>query len=125
MIGLFASALLLGEVIAETRLRAGMIIEPVHVAGEASDTERFLGRQVTRTIFPGRAVTLADTKEPDLVERNAIVRIVARKGPLKIETMGRSLGAGATGDEIMVMNMESRRTISATIIGPSTVEVRL
>ncbi|MEM9234496.1 MAG: flagellar basal body P-ring formation chaperone FlgA, partial [Pseudomonadota bacterium] len=85
----------------------------------------FVGRQTTKTIFPGRVISLADTREADLVIRNGIVRVQARKGPLTIETKGRALGAGAAGDEILVMNIESRRTVTATITGPGIVEVAL
>ena len=125
MIELFATSLLLGNVVAETRLRTGMIIEPVHVSGEGADVDPLVGRQVTRTIFPGRTVTYADTKEPDLVERNNVVRIIGRKGPLTVETKGRALGAGTTGEEITVINLESRRTVIGRITGPNQVEVDL
>ncbi|MEM9422660.1 MAG: flagellar basal body P-ring formation chaperone FlgA [Pseudomonadota bacterium] len=125
MIELLATSLLLGNVVAETRLRTGMIIEPAHVSGDASDIDPLVGRQVVRTIFPGRTLTYADTKEPNLVERNNVVRIIGRKGPLVVETKGRSLGAGTSGEEVTVINLESRRTVVGRIIGPNQVEVDL
>lgn len=125
MIGLLAALLLTGEVTAQARLPVGTVIEPVHLAGAPAETAPLIGRQVTKTIFPGRAVALADTKEADLVTRNGIVRVIAKKGPLTIETKGRALGTGSAGDEILIMNIDSRRTITAVITGPGTVEVAL
>jgi flagella basal body P-ring formation protein FlgA len=117
--------LLAGEVTADVRLPAGTIVEPTHLSGAPEDTAALVGRQMRRTVFPGRPVGLEDTKVPDLVERNGLVRIVARKGPLRVETRGRSLGAGGEGEEILVMNLESRRTVAARIVGPGLVEVGL
>lgn len=125
MISLLAALLFAGEVTAQARLPVGTVIEPIHLAGSATDTQMLIGRQTTKTIFPGRTISLADTREADLVIRNGIVRVQARKGPLTIETKGRALGAGAAGDEILVMNIESRRTVTAIITGPGIVEVAL
>lgn len=125
MISLLAAIFLFGDVTAQSRIPAGTVIEPVHLSGAEADVAPLLGRQAARTIFPGRAVTYADTREADLVERNGIVRVIARKGPLKVETKGRALGAGAAGQEILVMNLDSRRTITAVIVGPGLVEVAL
>ncbi|WP_370335911.1 flagellar basal body P-ring formation chaperone FlgA [Parvularcula marina] len=125
MISLLAALFLTGDVTAQTRLPAGTVIEPIHVSGAASDTDPFIGRQMTRTVFEGRVLSYTDTKEADLVDRNGIVRIIAKKGPLTIETKGRALGTGAAGDEILVMNLESRRTVTAIITGPGTVQVTL
>ncbi|WOI52689.1 flagellar basal body P-ring formation chaperone FlgA [Parvularcula sp. LCG005] len=125
MIGAMIIALLAGPVTAEARVPAGTIIDASYINGAPADVAELTGRQAVRTLYPGRTITLADTKEPDLVDRNGLVRIVARKGPLAIETKGRSLGAGTRGEEILVMNLESRRTITARIVGPGLVEVDL
>ncbi len=121
----FLSLLLMGEVTVLEPLRPGTRLEPHHLEGAPDDIDRLIGRELTKSIYPGRRVTMADTKIPDMVERNSVVRMFGRKGPLRIETKGRALGAGTQGDEIMVMNLESRRTVNARIVGPNTVEVDL
>lgn len=125
MIEIILTFLFVGDATANTRLPVGTVIEAVHVSGADEEVDPLLGRQTTKTIFPGRIVTLADTREADLVSRNGIVRILARKGVLTVETKGRALGAGAAGDEILVINLESRRTLTATIVGPGIVEVSI
>lgn len=117
--------LLAGPVFAGERLPAGTVLEPVHMSGDPGDVSYFVGREVKRTIYPGKQIAFTDTKEADLVQRNSLVRIIARKGPLRLETQGRALGAGTEGMVIRVMNLESKRTIMATIVGENTVEVEL
>jgi flagella basal body P-ring formation protein FlgA len=66
-----------------------------------------------------------DTPPPQraahLVERNAIVTMEYRKGALTILAEGRALGAGGMDDRVRVMNMSSRTTIEARIIGAGRV----
>lgn len=126
MINILAlSFLIIGDVTAPSRIGAGTVLEESQLRGAPADVQALVGRQLTRTIFPGRTVTLADTKPADLVHRNDIVRIVGVKGPLRVETKGRALGEGAEGKEILVMNLESRRTVTGIIVGPNLVEVPL
>lgn len=125
MISLCAALLLFGEVVAEGRIPVGTVIEAGHLSGSEQDISRLVGRQTTRTIFPGRTISYGDTREADLVSRNGIVRLIARKGPMVIETKGRALDSGTRGDEILVMNLDSRRTLSGVITAPGVVEVML
>ncbi|WP_036767166.1 flagellar basal body P-ring formation chaperone FlgA [Parvularcula oceani] len=123
MIGL-AAALILTGAIAEARLPAGTVIEPVHVSGCAEPCA-LVGRQLRRTVFAGRELSLADTKPRDLVGRNARVTLIAIKGAMRLEAEGRALGAGAQGDEVTVMNTESRRVVTGIVVAPGVVEVSL
>jgi flagella basal body P-ring formation protein FlgA len=56
-----------------------------------------------------------------LVERNAIVTMEYRKGALTILAEGRALGAGGLNDRVRVMNMSSRVTIDARVVGAGRV----
>lgn len=111
------------EVTAVTRLPAGTVLDPTHLAGPQTEVDALVGRQVARSVFEGQTIGPAATKPADMVARNSLVRVIAVKGPLRIETRGRSLGAGALGDEVMVLNLDSKRTITARVVGPNEVEV--
>ncbi|MBB4659631.1 flagellar basal body P-ring formation chaperone FlgA [Parvularcula dongshanensis] len=115
--------LMSGAVLAESRLPAGTVIEASHVSGCQAPCA-LVGRQLTRTVFEGREVVLGDTKMPDLVQRNALVTLVARKGAMRLEAEGRALGAGGEGEEISVMNTATRRVVSGTVLASGLVEVR-
>ena len=107
---------------ATTRLPAGTVIEPAHVASCAEPCA-LVGRQLDRTVYAGRPLTLADTRAPDALRRNDRVTLLFRHGPLTLEAKGRSLGAGPVGAVIDVMNEESRRVVAARIVGPGLVAV--
>ncbi|MGV6819229.1 MAG: flagellar basal body P-ring formation chaperone FlgA [Parvularcula sp.] len=118
-------ALFAGPVYADERLPAGTVLEEAYLSGEPQDVQALVGRETIRTIYPGKPILRTQTKEADLIERNDLVRIIAKRGALRIETQGRALGAGTIGTEIRVMNLESKRTIVATIAGDGIVEVSL
>ena len=65
----------------------------------------------------GRALSRpADPREPArapaLVERNAVVRMSYRSGPLRIVTEGRALDRAAAGEPVRVMNLTSKQTVT-------------
>lgn len=74
-----------------------------------------VGLQTRITIYEGRPVKANLLRQPILVNRNQIVRIVYQRGALRIVTEGRSLDQGSAGDLIRVMNLDSRNTVTALI----------
>ena len=46
------------------------------------------------------------------------------KGPLAIKTEGRALEPGGMGSRIRVMNMASKRTVTAIVIAADTVRTK-
>ena len=83
----------------------------VNTPGAASRIDQVLGREARRTIFQGRPIFLSDVAAPALIERNQIVLLVFRAGGLSIETEGRAMERGASGDRIRVLNLSSRTTV--------------
>jgi flagella basal body P-ring formation protein FlgA len=49
--------------------------------------------------------------------------MVAQAPGMTITTTGRALEGGAIGDVIQVMNLQSKKTIQATVTGSSMVQV--
>lgn len=119
MIGVLANA-----GVAQVRLPAGTVIEAVHVAGCDAPCA-LVGRQLSRTVFAGRAFSVADTQEPDVVERNERVALILHRGSMRLEAKGRSLGAGPIGGQVDVMNDESRRVVTGIVVATGVVEVAL
>ena len=60
-------------------------------------------------------IRLADAAGDERDRRNQIVRIAYDTGALRIEAEGRALSEGAAGDLVRVMNLSSRKTISAVV----------
>lgn len=108
---------------ARVTLRPGTVIGQGDVEGPARAVAAAIGQEVRRAVFAGRPVGSADLGPPTLVHRNAIVTMVYRHGPLAIRTEGRALEAGTEGARVRVLNLESRKPVTATVRGPALVEV--
>ena len=109
------------QVDAARTLRIGSIVAAGDLTGPS---EAMIGLEVRRTVFAGHPVTASDLGPPTLVRRNEIVTIAYRSGAIALRTEGRALGAGGKGELVEVMNLASRRTLRAVIVGLRAVEVR-
>lgn len=89
-----------------------------------SGGEEYLGLEVTRNIRKGSRIDRAFLREPHIVKRNERITLVFVQGRLRLETTGRSLGGGALGDRVTIMNMDSRQKVVGYVSGPGRVEVR-
>ena len=118
------AALAMSEVIALKPLPRGTILtEDAVAAGAGTDLAPFLGKQLTRPAFEGRAIRLSDLAAPDLVARQSPVTVVFRRGALRLSVPGRSLGAGAGGEVVTVLIEGRRAPVRARVTGPGIVEV--
>ncbi|MFM7442840.1 MAG: flagellar basal body P-ring formation chaperone FlgA, partial [Tabrizicola sp.] len=70
-----------------------------------------------------KPVRLGDLGPPTLVERNQPVTLVYLSGGLAISTEGRALARGSVGDEVRVMNLGSRNTVTGRVGPDGTVYV--
>jgi flagellar basal body P-ring formation protein FlgA len=112
------------SVVATRTIRAKALIAPedltlvsAELPGALSDPEAAVGQEARVAIYAGKPVRPGDLGPPTLVDRNQLVRLVYVTGGLAISTEGRALGRGSDGDEIRVMNLGSRNTVSGRI-GP-------
>jgi flagellar basal body P-ring formation protein FlgA len=85
--------------------------------GALSDPEQAVGLEARVAIYAGKPVRPGDLGPPTLVERNQLVTLVYLSGGLAISTEGRALARGSEGDEVRVMNLGSRSTVTGRI-GP-------
>ncbi len=85
--------------------------------GALSDPEQAVGLEARVAIYAGKPVRPGDLGPPTLVERNQLVTLVYLSGGLAISTEGRALARGSEGDEVRVMNLGSRNTVTGRI-GP-------
>ncbi|WP_210163422.1 flagellar basal body P-ring formation chaperone FlgA [Lutibaculum baratangense] len=121
--------------ILQRQVRRGETISPADVAFERmplSAAPAGAVRQITdvvgmsaRTALRAGAPVPADRlMEPILVGRNEPVTIIYRNAGLVLTVRGRSLGDGARGHLITVMNSQSKRTVEAVVSGPGQVVVQ-
>ena len=100
-----------------------LVFKNVAVLGALSDPAEVVGQEARVALYAGRPVRPGDIGPPALVERNDLVKLIFRHGVLSIETEGRSLGRGAEGEFIRVMNLSSRATVTGRITADGSIEV--
>lgn len=127
-------------VTAVTEISPGVVLQASHLAVDRQprsgnspsvSAESLIGRTARRRIDEGRLISLSDVKtapksisDPYVIRARAAVRIVARKGTLKVfANDGEALQNGRIGDLIRVRNSRSRRIISAKVISSTEVQV--
>ena len=82
-----------------------------------------VGKEARRSLYADRPIHGQEIGPITLVERNARVTMRFRNGAMELTTVGRALEAGAMGQLIRVMNLDSRRTIHGRVSGPEAVDV--
>jgi flagellar basal body P-ring formation protein FlgA len=82
-----------------------------------------VGLAVRRPLQAGELIRAADLAKPDLIQRNDMVTIVYQAPGLLLTLRGKAADAGAMGDTISVLNIQSKRTVQGTITGPGQVTI--
>jgi flagella basal body P-ring formation protein FlgA len=112
------------SLVATRTIRAKSLIAPEDLAlvsaelpGALSDPGQAVGLEARVAIYAGKPVRPGDLGPPTLIERNQLVTLVYLSGGLAISTEGRALARGSEGDEVRVMNLGSRNTVTGRV-GP-------
>ena len=118
------------SVVAARTIRSQAILTPEDVAmvpadlpGALADPDSVIGQESRVVLYAGRPIRAADIGPAALVERNQIVTVYYRQGPLNIAMEGRILARAAVGDRIRVMNLESRNTVTGTVTADGSILV--
>lgn len=90
-----------------------------------SDPASLVGFVAKRTIQPGQIISRRDLRQATLVHRSDIVTVLARGSSFVVSAVGRARDSGAMGDTVEVENLDSKKVLSATVIGEKKVEVSL
>lgn len=104
------------DVVVERRPKA-------EVGNDAAVRDSVIGMQARRQIGAGRALRVTDLAKPDLVTRDQNVTLIYQNGGLYLTIRGKAMDGGAEGDVVSVMNLQSQRVISGTVIGRGQVAI--
>jgi len=112
------------SLVATRTIRAKTVIAPedltlvsAKLPGALTDPAQAVGLEARVSIYAGKPVRAGDLGPPTLVDRNQLVTLVYVSGGLAISTEGRALSRGSEGDEVRVMNLGLRNTVTGRI-GP-------
>jgi len=110
------------------RISAGMIsTEAVKVnasrRGIIRTPAEVIGMEVRRPVQTGTVITPDILAAPDAVERGDHVIITAQSGAFSVSSRGKALANGSIGEQVLVENLRSSRTIKARVVAPGHVEI--
>ena len=119
---------LIGSFPAGTVLTAAdVVMRPVPLRfAESTGVARLqdiVGKALTHQSRDGMLLKPADVTTPQTVAKNDLVTIYFRKGPLTLTVKGQAITGATIGAPLQVLNLMSRRVISATAIAAGAVEV--
>lgn len=92
-------------------------------AGFIDRFDDLIGQTPRRALAAGMPIRSADIGKPEAIAKNGLVTMVAQAPGLTITTTGRAMESGSIGDVVQVMNLQSKRTIQATVTGMNLVQV--
>jgi flagellar basal body P-ring formation protein FlgA len=85
--------------------------------------DQLIGMALIRQSRDGMMLKPADVTTPLLVGKNDLVTIYFRRGPLTLTVKGQAITGAAQGAPLQVLNLMSKRVISATAVAAGAVEV--
>jgi flagella basal body P-ring formation protein FlgA len=114
-------------------LNRGEVVKPSDVAlerrpkaelaGEFIGTETAIGAAAKRQLRSGVVLRATDLMKAEVIQRNESVTIAYEVPGVLLTVRGKALEAGAVGDVVGVLNLQSNRTVQATVTGPGRVSV--
>lgn len=81
------------------------------------------GRVTRRPLASGTYLRQGDLIRPELVAKNDMVTVVYEVPGVALSLRGKANEAGAMGDTVSVLNLMSKKTVQAVIVGPGRVSV--
>ena len=97
---------------------------PKNEAGlDGMSPEQAIGMATRVAMRAGQAVRGNDLMKPLVVQRNEPVSILYEIPGIVLTVRGKAVEAGAVGDMINVLNVQSNRTVQATVTGPGRVSL--
>src|SRR5262249_39377945 len=95
----------------------------VDVGLEGMSPEQAIGLAVKSPLRAGAALRESDLVKPLAIQRNEQVTITYDVPGITLTVRGKAAEAGAVGDVVSVLNIQSNRPVQATVTGPGRVAV--
>lgn len=93
------------------------------MSGEYVSSAEAIGSAAKRPLRSGAMLRQSDLMKAEAVQRNEVVTITFEVPGVILTARGKALEAGSVGDIIGVLNIQSNRTVQASIVGPGRVSV--
>ncbi|CAA7626899.1 flagellar basal body P-ring formation chaperone FlgA [Magnetospirillum sp. UT-4] len=112
-----------GEVIAEKDIQWVDMREEQARRDVITDARQMIGQEPRFQVRAGVPVRLNDLQRSVLVSRNSLVTVALKTPFMSLTTQARAVEDGGKGDVIRITNLQTKRTVEATVDGPGLVSV--
>lgn len=93
------------------------------VANVITNADQAIGLAPRRAMRPGDLLRQTDLSKPELVARNDNVTITYQVPGITLTMRGKALDGGSRGDTVNVLNVQTKKSMQATVAGPGHVIV--
>ena len=114
-------------------VRAGEVLKASDVAverrpksevrGDGMGAAQAIGLAAKTPLRTGQVLRPDDLTRPQVVQRNEAVTITYEVPGIMLTVRGKAVESGAVGDVVGVLNIQSNRTVQATVTGPGRVNI--
>jgi len=115
-------SLRIGEVVKASDVTIGRRPKS-ELRGDGIGPDQVIGMAAKTALRSGQALRIDDLVKPQIVQRNEAVTIYYAVPGIMLTVRGKAVEGGAVGDVIGVLNIQSNRTVQATVIGPGRVTI--
>jgi flagellar basal body P-ring formation protein FlgA len=106
------------DVIIERRPKA-------EVGSDPATRSHAVGMQMRKQLHAGQPLKTADLGKPDLVQRDDNVTLIYEGVGIYLTVRGKAVDGGTEGDNVTVLNLQSKRTVSGVVVGRGQVAVTI
>ncbi len=92
-------------------------------AGSYATLDQLVGKQLARPARSGMMLKASDVSEPKVVQRNTIVTVILKSGPMTLTVRGTSLTTAAVGEPVDVLNTVTKKILHGIARPDGTVEI--
>ncbi|MBK1874814.1 MULTISPECIES: flagellar basal body P-ring formation chaperone FlgA [Marinobacter] len=112
-----------GERVTGNMLETRDVVLNASRRGIITDSQMIEGMIIRRPVNAGSVLTPDLLDAPIAVSRGDHVIITARRGPFSVRSRGKALASASVGEQVLVENLGSARTVKANVTAPGHVEV--
>ena len=122
--GLVASRpLARGERITESALKRKSVVLNATRRAAITDAEQLIGMEMRRGVNTGTVLTPDLLTAPEAVQRGDHVVISAETNGFSVKSRGKALAGAAIGEQVLVENLATSRTVRARVDAPGKVSI--